>query len=423
MFAFGYFPLYEYGVISRAYALCLLLVVVACIFLRDRWRHPIRLALVLFLLSHTEVHGAILALAFLCGLVLDFLLHGRALVGDSSVALRRIRVAFLLALSGFLLSVAQLLPAPDTNVWSADISVAELPNLHFDPDRFAECLRLFPFVFFFPLGRDFDFGMSNVPLGFPDLDALYSVPVACVLLAAIVWHHRHRLVPLAMYLCSVFGLLAFFYLVHMGSALRHNGFIFIAFLVLLWSGQVLSPSSSSEESSRSLLPRRHASVLLTVFLAVHAFAGLRALMVDLVLPFSLAERTAEYLRTESLDSLPMIGEPDYAVSAVLAFLDGKPTMHYARGDRPGSFVRWDGAREPLDLTDAELLSRTAALTAREDGPVVLIMNRTLLLPLEQYPEISVLVSFTGALWLHQNWHLYLYDRSTSLPPEAVVGKR
>ena len=422
LFAFGYFPLYEYGVISRAYALSLLLVVVACVFLRDRWRHPVRLGVALFLLSHTEVNGAILALAFLFGLVLDFLLQGRTLVGGSTVALRRVLVAFLIALSGFFLSVAQLLPAPGTSVPVGNINVSGLPNLHFDPERIADCLRLFAFVFFFPLGRDFDFGMSNVPLGFPDLDALYSVPVSCALLAAIVWRHRHRLAPLAMYLCSVFGLLAFFYLFHFG-ALRHHGFLFIAFLVLLWNGLALSPSTPCEGSSVSPVPphRRYASVLLTVFLAVHAFAGLRVFMVDSFLSFSHAQRVAHHLQTEYLDTLPMIGESDYAASPVLAFLEGKPSsMHYARGDRAGSFIRWDGVREPR-LSDAELLSRTAALAAREDSPVVMVLNRPLLLPLERYPEIRPLVSFTGALDRYENFHLYLHDAPASVPADPVLG--
>ena len=65
-------------------------------------------------------------------------------------------------------------------------------------------------------------------------------------------------------------------------------------------------------------------------------------MVGLPRPLSLAERTAEYLRTERLDSLPMIGEPDFAASPVLEFLEGEPSsMHYARGDRAGP---WSEAR-------------------------------------------------------------------------------
>ena len=413
LFAFGYFPLYEYGVISRSYALSLLLVVVACVFLRDRWRRPVRLGVALFLLSHTSVHGAILALAFLFGLVLDFLLQGRGVVGGSSVALRRVCVAFLLALSGFLLSVVQLLPAPDTGV--AGIGAPVVPILHFDASHFADCLRLFAFVFFFPLGRDFPLWMTNVPFGFPDLDALYSIPVACILLAAIVWYHRRRSVPLGVYLCSVFGLLAFSYVYYPGD-LRHHGFLLIAFLMLFWSGQALSPSSPCEGSSFPPAPphRRYASVLLSIFLAFHAFGGIRAFLVDLLLPFSLAHRTAEYLRTESLDSLPMIGDEDFATSAVLGFLEDKRSIHYARADRAGTFIRWDAARR-TPVTDAELLSRTAALAAREDSPVVLILNHPLLLPLEQYPEVRSLVSFTGALFWDANFHLYLHDAPAPVP--------
>ena len=348
LFAFGYFPLYEYGVISRAYALSLLLVVVACVFLRDRWRHPVRLGVVLFLLSHTEVNGAILALAFLFGLVLDFLLQGRTLVGGSTVALRRVLVAFLIALSGFFLSVAQLLPAPGTSVPVGNINVSGLPNLHFDPERIADCLRLFAFVFFFPLGRDFDFGMSNVPLGFPDLDALYSVPVSCALLAAIrlapppppraSGHVPLQRLP-ACWPFSTSSISALSATTASSSS---------PFLVLLWNGLALSPSTPCEGSPVSPVPppphRRYASVLLTVFLAVHAFAGLRVFMVDSFLSFSHAQRVAHHLQTEYLDTLPMIGESDYAASPVLAFLRRQAVVHALRPWGSGGILHPLGRR-------------------------------------------------------------------------------
>ena len=420
LFAFGYFPLYEYGVISRSYALSLLLVVIACIFLRDRWRRPVRLGAALFLLSHTSVHGAILALALIFGLVLDFLLHGRFLIGHSSAALRRICIAFLLALSGFLLSVAQLHPPPDAAAMSL--------TLHFDATHFFNCLRFFVSVIFFPLGWSFPW-VPNGPGEFYDLDALYSVPVACVLLAAIVWYYRRRVVPLGVYLGSVFGLLAFFYVFH-GGALCHHGFLLVAFLMLLWMGQAFSPSYAGASFSPVL--RRYASVLLSIFLAFHAFGGIRAFQYDLRYPFSLAHRTAEYLRAESLDSLPMIGHMDHAASAVLGFLENKRSIHYARADRAGSFIRWDVARKApvtdaallsrkTPVTDVALLSRTAALAAHEDSPVVLILNSPL--GLHGYSEVRPLVSFTGALLEDENFHLYLYDASMPAPAAPVSGNR
>ena len=274
-------------------------------------------------------------------------------------------------------------------------------------------------MIFFPLGWSFPW-VPNGPGEFYDLDALYSVPVACVLLAAIVWYYRRRVVPLGVYLGSVFGLLAFFYVFH-GGALRHHGFLLVAFLMLLWMGQAFSPSQAGASFSPVL--RRYASVLLSIFLAFHAFGGIRAFQYDLRYPFSLAHRTAEYLRAESLDSLPMIGHMDHAASAVLGFLEHKRSIHYARADRAGSFIRWDVARKKTPVTDAVLLSRTAALAAHEDSPVVLILNSPLGLPLEGYSEVRPLVSFTGALLEDENFHLYLYDASMLAPAAPVSGNR
>ena len=70
--AFGYFPLYEYWVISRNYAIRRLFVVVTCVLLRQRWRHPLWLVLVLFLVSHTSVYACIIAISVTFGLALDY---------------------------------------------------------------------------------------------------------------------------------------------------------------------------------------------------------------------------------------------------------------------------------------------------------------------------------------------------------------
>ena len=54
LFCFGYFVLYEYGIIARNYALGLLLITIFCLLFRERYRRFIWIGCVLFCL-HTPV--------------------------------------------------------------------------------------------------------------------------------------------------------------------------------------------------------------------------------------------------------------------------------------------------------------------------------------------------------------------------------
>ncbi|MGR3913879.1 MAG: hypothetical protein OD918_05045, partial [Gammaproteobacteria bacterium] len=77
LFPFGYFPLFEYGVISRNYALGFLLVMLLCVYLPQRRRRPLRIGVVLFLLSQTSVHALMISAGIAAGLLLEYALAAR----------------------------------------------------------------------------------------------------------------------------------------------------------------------------------------------------------------------------------------------------------------------------------------------------------------------------------------------------------
>ena len=71
LFALGYFPLFEYGVLSRSYSLGLLLVVAVLIFAGRRPRRWGVIGGLLGLLALTSVYGVMLAVALGLGLAAD----------------------------------------------------------------------------------------------------------------------------------------------------------------------------------------------------------------------------------------------------------------------------------------------------------------------------------------------------------------
>ncbi len=410
LFAFGYFPLYEYGVMSRSYALGLLFVVAACALLRRRHRRPLGLALVLALMSHTSAYACIVAIGLLLGLALDYRLNRRALAEDGAVDVRKLYAGFAVAATGILLAVLQMMPPDDVTLSSLTATWRHSWYLEWNPVWLAQCLKTIPSVVFFPVDPRF---LPVVEAAPSQPKAVYGVWTAVALVAAVAAFHRRRPVALLLFLCLVTGLLVFFYAVYYGS-LRHHGFLLVSLLVLVWGGRYLSRPAAGPgpEARRTVHAGRIGSLLLTGFLAMHAFGGLRAVVMEVERPFSQAERTAGYIRANGLESLPMIGFPDWSTSAVVGHLSPEKRIHYVQGNREGSFVRYDGARTgagPEGAVDASTLeSQTQALAARNHGKVLMILAVELRIPPDER-RFRLLESFTGAIAGDENFHLYLYE--------------
>ena len=408
LFAFGYFPLYEYGVMSRNYALGLLFIVVTCALLRHRYRRPLWLALALALMSNTSAHACIVAIGVLLALALDYWLNRRALAEDDAVDTRRLYSGFAVAVVGILLAILQMIPPPDVTLSSLSATWHYAWYLEWNPSWLAHVLKTIPSAVFFPIDPKF-LPVVTLP-GQPE--GVYGVAMALALVAAVVAFRWRRPVALLLFLCLVTGFLTFFYTIHYGS-FRHHGFLLISLLVLVWGGRYLDGGPAADRAGRrAVAARRAGSVLLTGFLAMHAFGGLRAVAIEVERPFSLAERTAEYIRANDLESLPMIGFPDWSALAVLGHLSPEKRIHYVQGNREGSFVRWDGSRigaGPRGSIDAPtLISQTQALAARNDGKVLMILAVELGIPPEER-RVRPLASFTGAIASDEDFYLYLYE--------------
>ena len=406
LFAFGYFPLYEYGVKSRNYALGLLCVVVTCVLLRQRWRHPLWLALIVGLMSHTSAHACIIAISVTFGLAVDYRLNRQALAADDAVDVRRMYAGFVVVSIGIVLSVLQMSPAADSGLW------AGAGGTHVG--RFMQFVQQ---AFFSP-----DFSTMtrtwapSLGLKVWSLEELYGV-WACAFLATIVVCYRCQPVARAVFLCCATGLLHFFFLIHPGG-LRHYGFFMIALLLLLWGGRSLTVWSTGAEEG---FPMKGAGasfggMLLTGLLVLHTWSGLSAVAVDIERPFSLGKRTAEYIEAENLAALPMIGNDDTHVSTVIGYLQRKRTVHYVRGNREGTFIRWDLKRR-AKANESLVLSQTHALADRTGGKVLMILHRPLSLDPATQRAVRSLASFTGAMGEgEENFYLYLYETPTDEDP-------
>jgi hypothetical protein len=388
LFTLGYFPFYEYAVISRHYVVGALLVWLACAAARSR-RPALALGAALGLLCQTTVYGYILALALVCGWLLD-----RRLRRGEVPPLPRAETAagFALALAGAVTGLIQLIPEPGT-------SYASAWRFGWNPAHAGRVLTM-PWRAFVPLPRPgLHFWNTNLLDAWPGLQTTAGL-LTLALAAALLWRRK---VALAIFGLGAAGLLGFGYVKFLG-ALRHHGHWWLLFVAALWLGGGLG----LQEDRRSWRSRA-----LLVLLILHCGAGAFASWMDLRHPFSNGAATAELIRGKGLDRHPLLGyrEPS---AATVALALGRPLYSPSRGVFT-SYPDW--GPEQRDVRLQELRCAARELARREGEDIVLVMS----LELPPWEELAAAGSRLGAIVASEDYRLYRL-RHDRLPATAQAAQ-
>ena len=220
LFAFGYFSLYEYGIVCRNYALGVLLICLFCTLFQHRYTtfqiggtelsRYLLIGAVLFLLSHTSVHCLIITMVTGGVLFLDHLFTRKSVLATGQIVERQIWIAFGLIAFGIMTSVLQLSPPPDTGFavgWRWNYDTAHLKNI----------IRIMTRPFF-PIPEAKLHFWGSQWLGkfsvFTNIQLYLSW-------ALIIWSSLILLrkpTALLIYLGGTIGLLSFFYIKYFGQA-------------------------------------------------------------------------------------------------------------------------------------------------------------------------------------------------------------
>ncbi len=377
LFALGYFPFYEFAVISRHYVVGSLLVWLACAAALGR-RPALVLGAALGLLCQTTVYGYILALALAGGWLLDRRLRRREV---TPLPRPEAAVGLALALAGAVAGLIQLVPQPGT-------SFAPGWRFGWDPYHAGKVLMT-AWRAFVPLPRpELHFWNTNLLDPWPVLQAGAGLLILA-LAVAFLWRQK---VALTTFGLGAAGLLAFGY-VKLVGALRHQGHWWLLFVAALWL------SGGFQGDRRSWRART-----LLVLLLIHCGAGAFASWMDLRYPFSNGAATAELIRREGLERFPLFGYREPTTSPVALAL-GRPLYAPSRGIFTTHPDWGPGQRE---LSEQEVRCAARSLARREAEDVVLVMNREL----APWEELSAAGSRLGAIVATEDYHLYRlrYDR-------------
>lgn len=377
----SYFLLFEYWVLSRNYALGVLL---AFAFVWLRTSAPDRTTLawtVLGLMTNTNVFAAIVALAMAAFMFLDRTRPWRTHVPGVVV----FGVLFAVA-------VVTMMPAHST------LQEIAFANTGQGADS-VHALRVAAWItrVFIPIHGNWPDQFWD-PHFHPILRAL-ALPVLVVGLGFIF---RTDLDILALFGLAVAGILTFSYLVHTGGA-RQFGMMFVAFVCCLWLQRARG---------------RALSGLAVVLLAINALAGVGAAVSAELRPFSQAAHTAQWIREQGLTDAMWIGVPDNAASAVAGHL-ARP-FYYPSCSCERTFIRWGAGNRrsiPMPLLAAHLAS---VLEERSLGEAFLLLNTEISDQLEAYREgsdvlLTPLARFEGAEVPTENYVVYRIEPAPETP--------
>jgi hypothetical protein len=381
----SFFLFWEYFVLSRPYALGVLLGF-SYIALRV-WR-PTQLFwpwVLLGLLANTSLFGAIWSFALALVFAWEGKREGSGLLSGAVV------YAALLALA-----IATMSPAPD-------FSFGGGPRLQYDqldmPLHFMVG-SYFPFIGPFLADTLKALGLSELaatPFALDPANQIFfllgggsgqSLIQALVLTLPIVACFLIVGNPArtAEFAVTYLGTLLFAQLWQYPGGPRHYGFLFVALVGALWMARSVAPATG------------RATWLWMTLLVINALAGLTTLAAD-ARPYSQSRNTAIWLQRHNLAGAFLVGSPDYAVSSISGYLQ-RP-IYYLECECFGTHVTWNTRRKhELDIED--VVARVARVMQAEDrNDAYLISSRPLKLgsqtldphlafrKIKQFPAASV----------------------------------
>jgi hypothetical protein len=321
---FGYFPLYEYTVVSRNYGIGMLFLFAACALFPYRRRSYLPLAAALALLANSNPFAWLIALAFAGVLVLEPLWDREV---RSTVRPADAVLGLLLFGATSAMAAAQMIPPPDggfATPWFVEL-------------RLARTFRILSSVAraWLPVPNPTQPTAWNTnALWHLENWATALISLALIGLAVAMIGRRRRSRPaLLFYLGGTAALLGFSYLKYAGYT-RHHGAHFLLLLACLWVAREKRLQASQEKTRDGLL---------IALLVIQVAAGVWVYAQDLVHPFSAARATAGFLRDPRFDGMLLVGYLDSIDTPVAGYL-GRP-LYYPQSRSAGTYVLWNNARE------------------------------------------------------------------------------
>lgn len=390
LFAFGYFPFYEYSIIARNYAIGVLFAFVLCALYPHRQRRYVAIGIVLALMANCNASAAIIAISFFLVLAADYFSQTPGERGNPVEASAGSSIFVL----GLILAALQMNPNPNS-CYSTDW------YLFFTTSHFKATVSTIASAYLpIPDIKHIDFWNYNL-LAVSRLSGPFMPYISLMLFACCAVSLYRPMLVLCLYLYGTFGLMLFAYLVHYGS-LRNHGHLFIILVMCYWVAACHEDSAKLDVTEiKDFWYQKTRNVILTVLLLVHLIVGLFAFVTDLRSPFSAGRAVADFIKGAGLAETLVVGDGPY-VATVGAYLNKE--VYQADRRRFGTFVVYDrGLYKP---SCEEVLDAAKHLGKTRRSDIILVLNKEILCRIPDV-KIQLLMKITDTIVADERAYVYL----------------
>ena len=378
-FTFGFFPLYQFTVISRCYAMGILFLFLFCVFYAKKNKSYVFLFALLFFASISNFVAAILA--FGLGL---FVLSSPEIWdwrGDKIRKANAMACTFLYIGTTCLIALLLIhIPSDTVHPWA-------------------------PFHLIMNLDQ-FLLSLSNINQAYLPFEKQYlglniTLSILELLFFSLLFLSRPRV--LLFFIVSTAGILMMTFIKH--AQTRHIGHLFYVLIISLWLLPYVKPTEIGSRILRSI--SMSAEKILVFFLIAifwfHLRLGIMAFENIFDYKYSGSKDAADFIRSNHLENDPILGFTDEEVTSIAAYLD-KP-VYYPQSGKFGTYCLWNRERM-RHITPEVIYNDTQRLAAQYQMDVVLVFTQ----PFPQIfglPDMKLLGYFNHTI-SGENFFVYLY---------------
>ncbi|MGB3655551.1 MAG: hypothetical protein WBA41_30680, partial [Rivularia sp. (in: cyanobacteria)] len=414
LFTFGYFPLFEYNLISRNYNLGLLLVFIFCYLFTRKNRNYISLFFTLALLANTNLYCLIICLCLSATLIIDTIRkHKTSQYKLNRRQVKNLKIGLLILFIGVGLSVFQLIPVAiqDTakdiqeNI-GEETTVSRFDFILIMLKRLGYSLRGIWYSYIpIPNFFEYHFWSTNIT----SISFILKFFASCMSLFFLfftVFLFVDKPIVLFLYLSSTFGIFLFGWIKFQGT-LRHHGNLFIIFLACIWISQFFDKSYDIPQQLQKIAHfcKQYQQKFITVILLIQMFAGLYAYSMDLVYPFSQSQAAARFIQKQGLSEDFILGTKDRIISPISAYIDKK--IFYIEYNSLGSFFNHP---QKENLTSPELVNNLNTIVKDNTTKNVLILSYPLNIKSSNF-NFTKLEEFRNSILGEERYYIYLVERN------------